>query len=125
MKKRYPDHPGHRDSDTSKAAAEAMAAHLGPLQRRCLAAIREAGEKGLTAHETADVVGVDYMSIHPRISELRKKGLVVDSGQRRPNPSAKTAIAWVGASPFEKPNARLPGDNTHLRKADDDSSYIP
>ncbi len=91
----YPDAPGHRGVDTSVAAAEAFAPKLGYLQKLAEAAIRLAGERGLTADELAARLGFDRWSIQPRTSELRRKGVIRDSGQRRPNTSGKLAIVWI------------------------------
>ena len=91
----YPDSPGHRHVDTSVAAAMALAPMLGRLQRMALEAIRDAGGLGLTADELAARLGMDRWSIQPRTSELRRKGLIRDSGLRRPNGTGKQAIVWV------------------------------
>lgn len=93
----YPDAPGHRNVDTSIAAANALAPKLGPLQRVARAAIRKAGEHGLTADELAARLKMDRYSIQPRTSELRRKGLIRDSGLRRPNRTGKLAIVWIAA----------------------------
>lgn len=93
----YPDSPGHRDVDTSIAAADALAPKLGRLQLMAESAIRDAGAHGLTADELAARLGMDRWSIQPRTSELRRKGLIRDSGQRRPNASGKLAIVWTTA----------------------------
>src|SRR3546814_1329271 len=45
----YPDAPGHRNVETSIAAADALAPKLGRLQRMAEGAIRDAGAHGLTA----------------------------------------------------------------------------
>lgn len=91
----YPDSPGHRNVDTSIAAANALAPKLGRLQRIAEAAIREAGLYGLTADELAARLGMDRWSIQPRTSELRRKGIIRDSGLRRPNATGKQAIVWI------------------------------
>ena len=91
----YPDAPGHRHVDTSVAAAMALAPMLGRLQRLALDAIRDAGWLGLTADELAARLGMDRWSIQPRTTELRRKGLVRDSGFRRPNATGKQTIVWV------------------------------
>ena len=91
----YPDAPGHRDVDTSIAAANALAPKLGRLQRMAEAAIREAGLYGVTADELAARLDMDRYSIQPRTSELRRKGLICDSGLRRPNATGKQAIVWI------------------------------
>lgn len=91
----YPDTPGHRDVDTSIAAAADLADKLGHLQGLAKRAIADAGATGLTADELADRLGYDRYTIQPRTSELRKKCVIADSGQRRPNRSGKRAIVWV------------------------------
>ena len=93
----YPDEPGHRGVDTSIAAANALVAHLGRLQRMAKAAIADAGSRGLTADELAARLDMSRWSIQPRTSELRRKGVILDSGQRRPNATGKLAIVWVAA----------------------------
>ncbi len=93
----YPDAPGHRGVDTSIAAAIALAPKLGRLQRMALDTIREAGWLGLTADELAEQLGMDRWSIQPRTTELKRKGLIRDSGQRRPNCTGKLAIVWIAA----------------------------
>ncbi len=92
---RYPDVPGHRHIDTSVEAADAIAPKLGRLQRLAETTIRAAGEHGLTADELAARLDMDRWSIQPRTSELRRKGLILDSGRRRPNCTGKSAIVWI------------------------------
>jgi hypothetical protein len=91
----YPNVPGHRNVDTSIAAADAIAPKLGRLQRMAESAIRDAGARGLTADELAARLDMDRWSIQPRTSELRRKGLVLDSGRRRPNYTGRLAIVWI------------------------------
>lgn len=91
----YSDQGGGRIVASNLAAAPAAPDRLGRLQRRTLAAIRAAGPRGLTALEAAAVTGFDRLSIQPRVSELRRKALIRNSGQRRPNPSGRHAIVWV------------------------------
>ena len=92
---RYPDAPGHRDVDTSVAAADTLAPKLGRLQLMAQTAIRAAGARGLTADELAAHLDMDRWSIQPRTSELKRKGLIADSGKRRPNATGKMAIVWI------------------------------
>lgn len=93
----YPNAPGHRNVETSIAAADAIAPKLGRLQRMAECEIRDAGARGLTADELAARLQMDRYSIQPRTSELKRKGLIRDSGQRRPNSTGKLAIVWVNS----------------------------
>lgn len=93
----YPDAPGHRNVQTSVAAALDLAPKLGRLQKLSENAIQAAGCNGLTADELAATLGMDRWSIQPRTSELKRKGLIRDSGQRRKNASGKMAIVWIAA----------------------------
>lgn len=93
----YPDTPGHRNVDTSMAAANALAHKLGRLQHMAHTTIRAAGADGLTCDELAAKLGMVRWSVRPRTSELRCKGLIRDSGQRRPNVTGKLAIVWIAS----------------------------
>jgi hypothetical protein len=99
MIERYPDVPGHRAVDTSIAAADAIAPQLGRFQRIALQAIRNAGPHGHTADELAATLKLDRWTVQPRTSELRRKGMIQDSGQRRQNATGKRAIVWTATAP--------------------------
>jgi hypothetical protein len=98
MTARYPDTPGHRAVETSVEAAEALTPRLGRLQRMALEAIRLAGPEGRTADELATVLKLDRWTVQPRTSELRRKGMIYDSGQRRQNATGKRAIVWTATT---------------------------
>ncbi len=91
----YPYSPGHRGIDTSIVAAADIAPKLGRLQKMAEQAIGAAGARGLTADELAERLGCDRYTIQPRTSELKLKGIIGDSKQRRLNASGKRAIVWV------------------------------
>lgn len=92
---RYPHAPGHRGIDTSVEAAGAIAPELGRLQKTVLAAVVNAGARGITTNELADRLKIDRGSVQPRTSELRRLGLIRDGGARRPNANGKRAIVWI------------------------------
>ncbi len=98
MTERYPNAPGHRGVDTSIAAAEALAPALGRLQRMALEAIRNAGPHGFTADELTAALKLTRWAVQPRTSELRRKGMIRDSGQRRQNATGKRAIVWTATA---------------------------
>ena len=93
----YPYSAGFKGTaETGRQAAEAIAPQLGRLQRLVERAIKARGSYGLTPEEACEVLGIERVSLQPRFSELKAKGLVVDSGQRRLNPSSrKRAVVWV------------------------------
>jgi hypothetical protein len=104
LTERYPDSPGHCSVDTSVAAAETLAPSLGRLQRMALQVIRDAGSVGCTADELAAALRLDRWTVQPRTSELRRKGMIHDSGQRRQNVTGKRAIVWT-TKPIDPPDS--------------------
>lgn len=101
----YPDAPGVRKGapSTSQEAATALAPQLGRLQKLTLAAIQDAGLNGLTADELAARLEMERWTVQPRTSELKAKGLIADSGNRRKNVTGKRAVVWIGAEYAPKP----------------------
>jgi hypothetical protein len=93
----YPESPGHRGIDTSVAAADDLASKLGFLQRMVGTTIHRAGGRGLTTDELAANLGLNRWTVQPRTSELRRKGIIRDSGRRRPNATGRMAIVWIAA----------------------------
>lgn len=91
----YPDVPGHRNIDTSVAATDAVELRLGRLQQMADDAIRLASEYGPSADELATRLGIDRWSVQPRTRELRRKGIIRDSGIRRLRTTGRKAIVWV------------------------------
>jgi predicted ArsR family transcriptional regulator len=77
---------------TSRDAAHSIAPHLARLEQLVLDALGNAG--GLTAQELEYVTGLAGNTVRPRLWELRKRGLVADSGQTRKTPSGRAAIVW-------------------------------
>jgi hypothetical protein len=87
----YPDTPGHKRRDTSKAAALSVEPGCATLRQRCLAIIERHAS---TADEVAASLNQSVLSIRPRIAELATVEIIVDSGIRRLNASGKSAIVW-------------------------------
>jgi hypothetical protein len=87
---RYPSAPGHRDTDTSREAAKDMASRATGLRLAVLGALAQ----DRTADECAAVLGESVLAVRPRTTELKRLGLITDTGERRPNASGKRAIVW-------------------------------
>ena len=90
-----PSQPGGNAPRCSQKAAESVPVRPAKLKPLTYTAICDAVDGGMTAHEISVSTGVDRHSIQPRITELRRKGLVIASGKRRHNPSGRTAIVWI------------------------------
>jgi len=89
---KYPDTPGYRRTDTSRAAADAIVGRSATLRERALARIDHGAA---TADEVALLLGESVLAIRPRVTELARMGLIVDTGARRKNASGRAAIVWM------------------------------
>lgn len=83
----YPNAAGFKRTDTSRAAAESI--NAAAIQAKVLNAFRRFGP--MTADQCAIALNIDKGTIRPRCSELRRKGMLADTGVRRPNSSGKSA----------------------------------
>ena len=87
------DHAHQRDPGTSLAAAhrarEFAGTHCGLIQ-----VMLRAHPKGLTSLEIAARTQLPYHEVARRIPDLKRAGLVIDSGERRRNPSGLQAAVW-------------------------------
>lgn len=88
---KYPDSPGFQQQDTSYTAAESMNQSAPRLRQQCVQAL---ALRNMTADEVAKDVGASILSIRPRITELKREGLLHDTGERRKNSSGRNAIVW-------------------------------
>lgn len=95
----YPTTAGFKDheTETSRAAAEAITGAAVTLRARCLAAVTK---RPMTADEVAAELGVDRLAIRPRLSELKVLRRVEKTEGRRCNVSGKTAVVWRTAGPL-------------------------
>lgn len=90
----YPFHPGYKDLETSKAAADHIETHAETLRQRVLQEIKNS-IFGLTADQVAYHLGESPFSVRPRLTELHKRNLIKDSGTRAQNVSGMFAKCWV------------------------------
>ena len=85
----YPVGPGYQHTDTSRDAAASMMPTLDTIRYQCFEALRVMGNA--TADEVADRLGLSVLTVRPRITELKRKALIVDTGIRRTNRSGRYA----------------------------------
>lgn len=89
----YPDHPGFKVTGTSQDAAIAIAAHAKTVRAKVWACI-QSKPNGVTADEIAEALHLSVLTVRPRVSELRRQGLIEPTGERFCNSSGMTANAW-------------------------------
>jgi len=90
----YPLFPGFvSGSDTSKAAAEAISDPAPTIRGNVLYVLER---HSMTADEVANALNHSILTVRPRVTKLRKVGLVRDTGQRRANESGKRAAVMTG-----------------------------
>jgi hypothetical protein len=82
----------HRGVETSISAAELAALTSNHLRYVVHKALCEQGDH--TVDEVCAIAGYPRYSLQPRFTELRKKGLIRDTGLRRRNVSGANAIVW-------------------------------
>ena len=81
-------------SDTSIEAAFSI--EVTTLERMVLNAIRQAGRHGMTQEELLQKFNAySYSSITARPSALKRKGLIVDSGERRAGRSGRNQAVLI------------------------------
>ena len=92
----YPDSPGWKSGNTSREAAEAIAPSAEILRERIYRAIKDAGDRGMTADEAAAAIGVSPFAGRPRCTELRAMGRIKPGlNKRRPSSTGRSSTVWV------------------------------
>ncbi|MDP1598992.1 hypothetical protein [Phenylobacterium sp.] len=90
----YPESPGFKARETSRAAAAAMAPQAKSLRARVFDEIKKApGTPEQIAHRLKEPL----MNVRPRCSELAAKGLIMDSEARGTAMGGRRAIIWRAA----------------------------
>lgn len=87
-------HAHQSDPETAVAAARhagrfTAGHHCGTIYR-----ILSEHSEGLTSLEIAARTELSYHEVARRIADLKHAGLVIDSGDRRRNPSGRQAAVW-------------------------------
>jgi hypothetical protein len=102
----YPERPGFKARGTSEEAAGKVAGYSEAMRKAVLNKLAEF-PNGLTADELANALGISPFSARPRLSELKRLGEVVATGERRKNASGMTATVWkvAGTPPWQQRGA--------------------
>lgn len=78
-------------TDTSLQAFESVKPQMNELQALTFKAL---SSRKQTNAELAESTGLYLYTVSPRVTELVKKGLVRDSGERRTTTRGRKAIVW-------------------------------
>lgn len=78
--------------DTSHEAAESMKPHHSRLANDCLAYIKLEGDA--TCWEIEQALEMSHQTASARLWELRRAGVIQDTGRRRKTGSGRSAIVW-------------------------------
>lgn len=87
----YPNCAGFKAHGTSEQAASSVDAKT--LQKLVIGALAQYGP--MTSDEAAGKLGLNILSIRPRLSELRAQNRIVDTGERRKNASGRRAAVFA------------------------------
>lgn len=89
-----PEAPYVRNSETSKAAAEAVRPALAFLEEKVLDAIKAAGGKGMTCDECERATGLPHQTASARYRGLEQRGLIRRTDDKRPTRSGRNAVVY-------------------------------
>lgn len=82
------------DPDTSVEAADAMHGHLGDIEAKVLATLKN-DPFGLTVPEIATILDLPRDTVSPRMKALVKRGLIEDSKVKKAPPGHnRSCIIW-------------------------------
>lgn len=87
----YPHAPGFKTDGASQEAAERIAPSARIIRAQVLQRFVNAYPNGLTADEVAAGLKLSVLTVRPRVSELRRDGRLIVTGERRMNRSGMSA----------------------------------
>lgn len=83
-------------AEMSREARRSLSAEdLSRLHALILDHVRRKRTHGATCDEAERELGIIHQTLASRVLELRQKGLLVDSGQRRLTSHTRRAVVWV------------------------------
>lgn len=82
------------DPSTSREAAAFVSDHLPNLENVVFGAVKRAKKRGMTLSELIEALGLDKVTISPRLRPLAEKGLIFASSERRMGKSGRNQTVW-------------------------------
>lgn len=91
----YPKTAGFKETTTSKEAADSIDRRQRAkiIREKCIDLFR-ININGLTADECAMLIDENVLSVRPRITELKRDGLIEKTGLRRPSSTNTSSHVW-------------------------------
>ena len=85
----------YRNTDPHTSIDAAIGINVAALEGVVLAALKRLGSIGATTEELSNILGMDRVTVSPRMRPLCNKKLIADSGTKRKGRSNKSSIVWV------------------------------
>jgi hypothetical protein len=82
------------DPTTSHQAAFDFDPLVSGIEQRIVNHLRSLVRGGMTTHALAAVLGLELVTVSPRMKRLSEKNLVRDSGMKAESPSGRKRIIW-------------------------------
>lgn len=84
------------DPPTSKAAAKALtqSGARDTAKRRVLQAVKDCAGRGVTSHELSSYSGIAHPTVHKRLPDLRRDGLVENGVTRTCTITGHSSLTW-------------------------------
>ena len=97
MSDHYPHETTARDGspETAFEAAKSVTEAAKTREKKALRLIEAKAETGCTADEVACALDWERYSSRPRLSTMKARGEIVDSGRRREGVSGRKQVVWV------------------------------
>lgn len=86
-----------RNSDPVTSHQAAASVDATALEEQVGIVVRARAQYGATSYEVQSILGLSHQSVSPRFAPLKRKGVIRDSGRKRPGGAGRSQIVWVAA----------------------------
>jgi hypothetical protein len=93
----YPDTPGFKAIGPSSEAARKVTQHASTVRERVVQFLRLEHPASFKSDQIAARLGISFLSVRPRVSELHLPGEIKPDGTRCKNVSGMSAQCWRAA----------------------------
>jgi hypothetical protein len=93
----YPETPGFKAIGPSSEAARKVTQRAATVRERVLRLLQSEHPSSFTSDQIAARLKISFLSVRPRVSELRLEGEIEPDGTRCKNVSGMSAQCWRAA----------------------------